>query len=90
MESDVTVDSEWSKVQLRLARNPAFTALATQEERQAIFDDYQAELRVRLSVLPLMLISWRFMAVPQHCGALLCTHRRAWRPSSDEAVCSSV
>ena len=45
MESDVTVDSEWSKVQLRLARNPAFTALATQEERQAIFDEYQAELR---------------------------------------------
>ena len=45
MESDVTVDSEWSKVQLRLARNPAFTALATQEERQACFDDYQAELR---------------------------------------------
>ena len=49
VQSDVTVDSEWSKVQLRLARNPAFTALATQEERQAIFADYQAELRASLS-----------------------------------------
>ena len=49
MQSDVTLDSEWSKVQLRLARNPAFTALATQEERQAVFADYQAELRASSS-----------------------------------------
>ena len=53
MQSDVTADSEWSKVQLRLARNPAFTALATQEERHAVFADYQAELRASF-MLPMV------------------------------------
>ena len=48
-QSNIDLKDDWSRVQEQLASSPAFSAVESDLDRQAMFQDHVAELQVTFS-----------------------------------------